>query len=417
MALVAASCTGGGQVEDVPVFTPATGGESLANPSTTLIAPEPTEPPQIERPKLADYEIPCGISAEPVEAESIGVAETTISIATGSDEGAEFVGQSGARLTDAVIAMAEFCNASGGLAGRTLAVSADDAVLTEVEAIAQRQCGQVLAVIGAGYLDQTVGDPVWDACGMPRFAGWPESVMIPGDPELVFAAVTAGIDEPTAVVVGSDTEFGQQRSALMSDALTEAGIEVTAVRTYLTDEATNWGSVANAVSADDVVYLTGSCRGAVVPLLEAGVSAGVTVVAGPSAYDLACLVEAQQAGVDLSALRVELPFLPFEDLEDAPITAALAEVLRSYALPVTGDTLLASAAFWDFAQVSAQCAAEELNRACLVDTQGELEAELGLVNDAVERGCRVLLRVGEGGFARVAPTVPGQMLCPETADG
>ncbi|MEM8706039.1 MAG: hypothetical protein AAGE98_06245 [Actinomycetota bacterium] len=412
LAVLAAACTSDPTPDAPETFTPATGNEiDLSDPSTTLIPPTPEDPPEIEGPTLADFDIPCGRDAEPIPGDTVGVDDSVIVIGTGNDRGARFTGSSGQGMPEAVAAMADHCTALGGLAGRGLQVRSYDAAVVEVADRALDQCREVLALVGAGYATPVAGLDAWTACGLPVFEGWP-SWLLGVDPLPIEAHRFAAFAEPTARTVGivAPTSLeGRARAVSVGGVLTADGFTVATDVAYSLTIETDWDDVADELAAVGLVHVEGPCEDVVVPLLEAlgGRETVPLVVTGPSSYDRTCLDVATVRGAPTDRLLVQLPFLPLEDGDDAPVTQAFAEILATYATPVSGDALLASAAFWSFADAADACA-EDLSRSCL---RSQLDGEgAGLVRRA-DAACRVVLGVVDGEFERVVPASPGRLAC------
>lgn len=420
-ALLAAACSGETDVADPPpVFTPAgEGTDSFADPATTLVPPTPSDPPEIEGPSLAEFAVPCGVDADPGDATGPGVDEGSIRIATGNDEGGRFSGQSGATMPDAVVAMAEHCNGLGGLAGRVITVEAYDAAVTEVPDVAARQCEEGLALVGYGYLQESLGTETWNGCSMPRFEGWPTD-LLDAEPRPLLAHRAAALSDPAAFSVGvvvPDTTAGRTEAEAVQAALTVAGFTVVAVEFYPLTVEVDWPALSRRLADVGVglIHLGGSCRGATVPLLLAGGADGPPIVADVSTYDDACRGDAVALGAPVQKVLVQLPFLPVEDGDAAPVTQAFVEILDRFGAVATGDGLLAGSAFWEFAVAVDACRASGVSRTCLDEQRDEEWNGAGLHPGFDSVSCRVVMALTETGFERVLPSEPGRFSCPEGA--
>ena len=421
LALVSVACGGDDEVADPPpIFTPAgEGTESLADPATTLVPPTPSDPPEIEGPSLAEFAVPCGLDADPIGASGPGIDGGSIRIATGNDEGGRFSEQSGATMPDAVVAMAEHCNGLGGLAGRVVSVEAYDAAVTEVPDVAVRQCGEALALVGYGYLQESLGTETWNGCSMPRFEGWP-SQLLDAEPVPLLAHRAAALSDPAAFSVGvvvPDTTAGRTEAEAVQAALTVAGFTVVAVEFYPLTVEVDWEALSQRLADVGVglIHLGGSCRGATVPLLVAGGADGPPVIADVSTYDDTCRAEAVALGVPVQRVLLQLPFLPVEDGAAAPVTQAFVEILDRFGAAATGDALLAGSAFWEFAVAVDACRPAELTRGCLNDRRDMEWNGAGLHPGFDAVSCRVVMAVTDTGFERVLPAEPGRFSCPEGA--
>lgn len=416
--LAAGACSSEEPATDDPALTdllapddPSSASGSGDDSTTTLLPPTPTDPPAIEGPMFAGRPVACGGEATRVALATVGVDDATIAIGTGNDRGGFFAGGAGRAMPDAVTAMVGLCNELGGLNGRTLVVRDYDAAVVEVAGRAMQQCDEVAAMVGYGFLDELAAIETWTSCGLPLFPGWDAAVL---DPPLLAAHGIAALADPAARVVallGPRTASGDARRIGAADALVAAGFDVVLDESYSVTTATDWDAVAAAVAAAGVglVHLDGGCEGALVPLLDAIASQEVApfVIAGPQAYDPACIAA---AAVSFERVMLELPFLPLEDGEAAPATAAYAATLDRFLVPVTGDTLLAAAAFWRFADAAATCPG--LERTCLQVAVLDHWDGLGLFPSADDSGCRVVVSVREGGYGRVTPQEAGEYVCP-----
>ena len=79
-------------------------------------------------------------------------------------------------------------------------------------------------------------------------------------------------------------------------------------------------------------------------------------------------------------------------------------------MSTTGDSLLAAAAFWRFADATAGCPA--LERSCLQVASLGVWDGLGLFPSGEKSDCRVVVGVRDGEFVRIAPEEPGAYACP-----
>ena len=399
------------------MFTPAEGDGALADTATTLLPPAPPDPPEIEGPSLVDFTVPCGIEPEPTAARGPGVSDDAIRVGVGNDEGGRHAGRSGATMPEAVAAMAEHCNSLGGLAGRVVQVDAYDAAVTELADVAADQCGEAFALVGSGHLEPLAGAEPWAACSMPHFAGWDPALLRPTPMPLLAHQLAAFVDPASfsVAVVMPDTLEGRGAAEAATAGLVEAGFVVVATEFFSVTTEPDWTALAGRVAAAEagLIHVDGPCRAATVPLLAAGDEDGPTVIAGASSYDRACLTDSGLDSNVLDRLLVQLPFLPIEDGDEAPVTAAFADIFRTYGATVTGDALLAAAAFWEFAVTVDACRGAELTRDCLDRRRGDDWDGAGLHPAGTEASCRVVVKVVLDSFERVLPEEPGRYGCPE----
>lgn len=419
LAVLSAACSAeNGTVDPPPVFTPAGDGQDDATgTATTLVPPVPSDPPEIEGPSLADFAVPCGVDADPTPAEGVAIDNGRIRIATGSDEGGRFAGQSAATMPNAVVAMAEHCNTLGGLAGRVIAVDSYDAVVTELPEVAARQCDEAFALVGYGYLQESLGTETWNGCDLPRFEGWPSAVL-DAEPVPLLAHRLAAITDPTALsvaIVVPDTTAGRTEAEAAQAALASDGFSVVAVEFYPLTVEIDWAAMRDRLVAAGagLIHLAGSCRGATMPLLTETGADGPTIVADLSTYDEACRADAVSFGLPVDKVLLQLPFLPIEDGAEAPVTQAFVEILETYGAAPTGDAFMAGASFWEFAVAVDACRGVVLTRGCVEDRRVDEWNGAGIHPPAADASCRVVVALAADGFERLLPAEPGRFSCPE----
>lgn len=404
---------------------PDPGGSDVA-PSTTagtvtastLVPPVPTDPPEIDRPMIGELEIPCGVHDSVDLAAMPGVDDESITVGTGNDRGGTATFNAGRGMSEAVLAVAGYCNSLGGIAGRDIVVVSYDAAVVETQQRVADACEEVLAMVGFRYLMAAEATIAAARCGLPTFAVR-SLTRSPFPLHGHFAAIFAAPAEAGLVVlVGPDTPTGAVDRQLRADALSisPVPIEVVGEIGYPIDEAPDWGVIvaeARATGAG-LVHLSGGCDHAVVPFLEIAAAAGwgPLVLATTSAYDPSCLADPDLVG----RLLIELPLLPFEDGDAAPATAAHAELLDGIGAPRTGDALMAVSSFWRWVVSTAMCG-PELDRACLIETSGRIDAwDAGGLHavefvDGTTEPCVVVMGVDEGAFVRLLPAEPGTYDC------
>ncbi len=428
MAIVGA-CSADPDPVEPPFAEPVVGEGSR----TTLLPPLPTDPPAIEGPAIGEMALPCGRGGEASRAvirDEIGIDADAITIGVGNDRGGLYSAGSGRGMPDAVEVMAGHCNELGGLVGREVRVVEYDAAVVEIESRTLAQCQEVTAVVGQGYLLADDAAAGREACGLPSFDGWLDDLTI-GMPVVLVGFLHAVSSEAAAervVLVGPDTTSGIDANEARAAALHASTVpaSVVASLTYPIDAAPDWEAIAESIRDVDggLVRIDGPCTSVITPLLRAFLDDEMPplVMSGPSAYDHACIAEADATGAPTSRLLVELPFRPIEDGDAAPITARYVEILDEVAVEPTGDALLAASAFWRFATAADACGLG-LGRECLVEhastlagwTSGGLHRTLG--SGAFSDTCAVIVGVEGGRFERRVPTTPGVYDCDPSLSG
>ncbi len=420
--LVAVACSD----DPEPVVLDFKDTPALDGTPTTLIPPTPSDPPESPRPTLGTMEVPCGLVDLPtvVESAEVGIDDGSIVIATGNDRGGLFAAGSGRGIPDAVEVMAGYCNSLGGLAGRDVVVVEYDAAAVEVGDRTAEQCVEASSVVGHGYLHEEEAAQIRAICALPAYPSWVPG-LLSGEPFPIHGHLLALFADPAAAdvaLIGPDTPAGVAARFLRGSALA-AGVgsfSVVADIPYSVDRDPGWSTMAAQArdSGAGLVYVDGSCGIGIVPFLRAAAALDWTpiVLAGPSAYDPVCISDAAGEGLAVQQLLVELPFLPIEDGDKAPVTAAYATMLGEVAAPVTGDALLASSAFWRWAAAVDGCGSD-LGRRCLAEaavtgsgwTAGELHRSYDI--DGLSEPCIVLMGVADGILERRLPEDPGTYDC------
>jgi hypothetical protein len=422
VCLIAAACSendttdtsdaadGATVTSSVPVTTPTT---------TTLRPPAPTDPPPPDAPTIGELEIPCSpVDLVPVEGRA-GVSDDAIIIGTGTDRGGIGTPGAGRGVIDMIEALADHCNAHGGLLGRDVLVQDYDAAAVEAGERIAEACDEVAAMVGHVFVQLLEAGFAAAACELPLFPAGAD--LLPTSPVTIQGNVVALLADPasaaTVVLVGPDTlsaatDRGTRRTAIE---LVGGSLSVVGDLGYPVDRVPDWIRIVGEARATGAgqVHLSGGCAQAVVPFVEVAAAAGwePVVVTTAAAYDDECL-----AIETPDRLFIELPFLPFEDGASAPSTTAHAELLDRIAAPRTGNGILAASAFWRWATAAPTCLSS-VESACFSTfasqlggwTAGGLHPAIGV--DGTTEGCAVVMGVADGGFVRRLPVEPGTYDC------
>jgi ABC-type branched-subunit amino acid transport system substrate-binding protein len=400
----------------------------------TTIDPDQLEPPLPPEPKIGDLTIPCGPASQVLSnGVTPGVTIDSITIGTGSDRGGLYSFGSGTEIPDTVRALADRCNALGGVNGRRIEVIEHDAAVVEIEDQIRAACESDFALVGHGYLLDDSVEPLRAACGIPAFPAWTTTrpdgdsrliAAIPSQPEQVVLdglalAVSAAAEAGSRVgVVVPATTGGRDAAARLQAAVLAAGMDVeTSVFEYGIDRPPGWEAIVGSARAEaiGVLWVEGSCDSTLVPLLEAARAAGWDPeVVGPSGlYDPQCVSLNPDA---VSGVLLTLAVHPIEERDEVEAVDAHVQLLRAAGIAPTADALRAASAFWLWASAASECS-EPLTRACVVAaaeavndwTAGGLHppTDPGSWTDS---GCFVLVSAVDGAFQRMSGS-PGDMNC------
>ncbi len=421
VALVVASCSDDGGSSADPGSSLAQPATSTSDPSgtTTLRPPTPTDPPERIDPTIGSLVIPCRPADASVLPERPGVDDEVVVIGTGSDRGGIGTPGAGTGIVEMIEVLADYCNAHGGLHGRDLRVIEYDAAAFEAADRVDEACVEVVSLVGHAFLQKIETALSAAACGLPLYSGGTD--LVPTDPFPLHGHLAGVFTDPgtaaAIVLVGPDTPLAAADRAARRQAIELAGgvMTVAGEVAYPIDSVPDWELIAAQVRATGggQVHIAGGCDQAVLPFVDVAERASwrPVIVATAVAYDSACLDTAQP-----DRLLIEIPFLPFEDGDAAPATAAHAELLDQIGAPRTGHGLLAASEFWRWASSAQECLADaDLTcfaqaRAAQADwTGGGLHP--ALASDGSSEGCAIVLGVEDGEFVRRLPSEPGTYDC------
>jgi ABC-type branched-subunit amino acid transport system substrate-binding protein len=105
-------------------------------------------------------------------ATDVGVTDTTIRVGTMADPGATAQPGLDQELFDTAEAFVKWCNAAGGILGRTLQLDKWDSKLTEVAARMIQACPVDLSLVGNGEAFDSAGVDQRTKCKLPEVAGY-----------------------------------------------------------------------------------------------------------------------------------------------------------------------------------------------------------------------------------------------------
>ena len=431
LSLVAAGC-GGDRGED------ESGGVSDSTDSTTA----PADGGEVAAGDFGDLTGVCGPNAGGGEvtntdaAETQGVSEDSITIGTVSDPG--FEGRPGLNieLHDAATAFAEWCNAAGGINGKTIEVNLRDAAITEYQPVMQQSCQEDFAIVGSGAVQDNFWPDTGAACGLIDIAGFsvtPEKAGVSGqDPtetrsvqpvpnpldEFPIGAATILNDQfPDAGanvgILNADLDTLITQAARVKEAYESLGFEVVHENTYNVLGEANWAPFAAALQDAGVTFLTFVGEGENLALLQQAMDEidyhPEVTLQDANFYDNAYL---EAAGPAADGTFVRNAFWPFAEADQNPATQQYIEHVEA----VDGKVALLGAQAWSawllFAQSARDCDLDnDLTRTCVLDAAASVTEWTGgglhaATNPGENHGpeCTLVLQVQEGEFVRYAPT-------------
>jgi len=402
----------------------------------TTIDPGELEPPLPPQPTIGDMTIPCRPATEALwdGTGMPGLTADSITIGTGNDRGGLYAAGFGRSIPDTVRVLADRCNALGGINGRVVEVTEHDAAVVEVVDRVTAACTSDFALVGHGYLLDTISDPARVECGLPAFPAWttirpaPESLTVmalPSQPDqmsldgLALAVLAAGESGQTVGMAVPATDGGRDAATRLEAAIGRSELEVELiVWEYALSREPDWAAiVAEAAAADvGVLWVEGSCESTLVPIMDAARARGwqPAVVGGAGLYDPYC---ASVNSSLIDGVLVSMALHPIEDRESVDAVDEHVQLLRAAGVAPTADALLAASAFWLWATATSECD-EPLTRECVVSNADAIDTwtagGLHPATDPAEglgSGCIVIMSVIDGAFERLAPVRSGSMDC------
>jgi ABC-type branched-subunit amino acid transport system substrate-binding protein len=369
-------------------------------------------------------------------AETQGVTEDTITIGTVSDPG--FEGRPGLNieLHDAATAFAEWCNAAGGINGKTIEVNLHDAAISEYQPAIDAACTTDFALVGSGAVQDNFWPTTGAECGLIDIAGFsvtPEKAGESGRDPIAARSIQPVPNPLDEFPIGAATILNEEfpgegdnvgilyadldtlitQAARVREAYESIGMTVVHEATYNVLGEANWAPFAAALEEAGVTFLSFVGEGENLALFqqaldEIGYSPEITLQ-DANFYDNAYL---ESAGPAAEGTYIRNAFWPFEEAAENPATQQYMEHVEA----VDGKVALLGAQAWSawllFAQAARDCDLEDdLTRSCVLEgaasvtewTGGGLHAT---TNPGENRGpeCTLVLQVQDGAFVRYAPT-------------
>ncbi len=365
-----------------------------------------------------------------------GITDDSIAVGTIADPG--FSGAPGLNqeIFDAGEAFATWCNEQGGINGRELDLTQYDAAITDFQPQLERACGQELAIVGDGAVQDNFWATVGVGCGLIDIAGFavtPEKagtsgagvteetrvvqpVPNPSDRYPVGAIRLVAEEHPGAIdhvgiVYGDLATTAIQKDRIVEATEAEGGTVVYEAPTNILGEA-NWAPFAGAIQEAGVQWLVvvgaGEATGALQAALdEIGYHPEVTLLE-TNFYDPIYL---EAAGPYAEGTLIRMVFTPFEEADQNPATARYVELVEA----VDGKVALLGAqsmsAWLLFATAAKECDdAGDLSRSCILETAGSVDewdgGGLHASGDPSTNSpppCVMLVEIQGGEFVRHAP--------------
>lgn len=434
IALIAAAC-GGDRDEDTssPSTTADTSDDSTPDDTGDGDAPGPGD-----FGTMADVCGPNeggGAVPDADAAEIQGISDDEIEIGTVADPG--FTGRQGLNqeIFDAATAFVEWCNAAGGINGKTLVLNLHDAAITNYQPVVEQACATDFALVGAGAVQDNLWPDVGAACGLIDIAGFsvtPEKAGFSGDDPIARRSVQAVPNAGDEVAVGAlrlvSEEFPDavaRTGYVYSDFQTlvvtyeryragyeKAGNTTVETQTYSIAGESNWQPFAIALRDADVQFLTFVGEGENLANLQRAMKeidyAPTVTLQETNFYDKEYLAAAGDAA---EGTFVRTVLLPFEEAEAGSATQQYLDNVEAIGGKVAVLGAQSTSAWLLFAQAVKECdLADDLTRTCVLEAAGSVEDwEAGGLHaatnpaDNMASDCVIVLRVQGDEFVRYAP--------------
>ncbi|MEZ7238934.1 ABC transporter substrate-binding protein [Rhodococcus sp. GXMU-t2271] len=121
--------------------------------------------------KFGTLDSPCG-EGDATGATDQGVTDTEIRIGYGDDRGYAKSPGLNKEMSDAVSAMIDWCNAQGGINGRTIVGTDYDAAMTQANSVMQDACRSEFMLVGHGFAMDQTAEQTRVACNLAAVPGF-----------------------------------------------------------------------------------------------------------------------------------------------------------------------------------------------------------------------------------------------------
>ncbi|MCD9625153.1 ABC transporter substrate-binding protein [Rhabdothermincola salaria] len=429
LGLVAAACGGADRSDD------ASNGDD--SPTTSADAGEggPAD-------GFGDLASPCGPAEDGVELTDQGefVTADSITIGYGDDAGYQAAPGLNSQMSDAVVAMIDWCNEQGGINGRTVVGNYYDAKILDSTNVMLEACDQVFMLVGQGWSLDGAAEQTRVGCELPQVPGYTVSSTVAHGP-WTFNAVPNPVDltpvgqayllaeeypeeVTSAAAVFGDYAATRESTEKVLDTYPEAGWEFLAdcQQTYPIAGNVQWQPIVQSLKdcGAQFVYFAGSPLPNFQNFLQAGDQQDYNPlwITDANFYDDSFV--AANANGYADNVFVRLAFVPFEAADQNAATQQYLDVVEESG----GEPALLGAqstsAFLLWATAADACGAE-LTRDCMIDqlgqitswTGGGLHAETNPAGNQPPE-CVIVMRMQGTEYVQAMPEELGEFACDES---
>ncbi len=386
---------------------------------------------------FGDMASPCG-PGEGGPATGQGVTEDQITIGYGDDSGYAAAPGLNKEMSDAIVAMMDWCNEQGGINGRKVVGNFYDAKITEVNNAMTEACSQVFMLVGQGWSLDSAQEQTRLGCGLPAVPTYTVSpqfahgkLMYQPTPNPVdvmsvqheFAMAAAFPDE----VKKAATMFGNYAATIDSTEKFQLSAEqagwtfLDCPQSYAIGGESDWKPFLQRLKdcGAEVVYFSGSPY----PNFENVLDAAAQIDYSPLWMTEANFYDAKFAAWNTSGnadkVYVRMVYYPFEQADSQPAVQQYLDLVKASGGETSLLGMQATAAFLLWAQGAQECGAD-LTRDCVMSKLSTVdEFTAGGLQAAANPGgnlpgdCGMVLKMSGTTYEQVLPSTIGEFQCSE----
>ena len=390
---------------------------------------------------FGDLASPCGPAEDGTtnEATGQGVTAEAITIGYGDDAGYQASPGLNHEMSDAVVAMMDWCNEQGGINGRQVEGVYYDAKITEANNVMTEACNQVFMLVGQGFALDGAAEQTRVGCGLPSVAGYATNAAVsngpmsfqpePSPPDMnsigsaeQFAAAYPEQVKKAAVVYG-DFATTQETRDKAKASYPQAGWEfLDCDQSYPIAGAIDWKPIVQRLKdcGVEVVYFTGTPA----PNFENMLDAAYQLDYDPlymterNFYEAAFAAWNQSGNADNVFVNTQI--VPFELADASPATQQYLDLVEASGGDVSTLGALSASAFLLWATAAKDCGAD-LTRDCVVANLEKItEWNAGGLQSTANPGeniptqCAMTLQMQGTTYEQWAPDTSGEFECDES---
>lgn len=388
--------------------------------------------------KFGDLASPCG-KGNAKGATAQGVTDTSITIGFGDDAGFSASPGLNHQQSDAMRAFVKWCNAQGGINGRTIDGKYYDAKLTEVNNVMTQACKEAFMLVGEGFAFDSGQEQIRLGCNLaavpvwavsPAFANGKDAIQpVPNPvdytPVQIAAAIAKAFPDKikkTAVMYANYAATIDTKDKMLVS-YPKFGFQILPCpQEYNIQGEPDWKPFAQKLKdcGAEVVYFTGSPY----PNFENFLEAANQLDYKPIYVTDANFYDQQFSSWNKDGLGdntyVREAFYPLEEADKVPAVKQFLDIVQGNGGDVNQLGEQAASAFLLWATAAKECGSQ-LTRACVLDkirgitdwTAGGLHAPTNPASNLPPK-CGVTLKLSGTKWVRFAPKEAGKLDCSDS---